>query len=176
MKKNIILALTVVAMLFVTGCGKKEIEDKEKVVMTSGEVSSGIVIGKELSAFTFKDQFEKEHSLTKDIKKVVFAFSNTTGQLMKMYVSLQPKDYLSSRDILYIADISGMPSVISKMFAIPAMKDDGFPILLIKEKENAIRFRNEDQKGAVMIISLENKIIQSVKFVTNEVDLKTEID
>jgi len=174
--KKIILALTTISLLFITGCGKKEIENKEKVVMTSGEVSSGIVIGKELAPFTFKDQFEKDHSLTKEVKKVVFAFSNATGKLMKMYVSLQPKGYLSSRKILYIADISGMPSMISKMFAIPAMKDDGFPILLIKEKENAIRFRNEDQKGAVMIINLENKIIKSVKFVTNEADLKAEID
>lgn len=170
-----ILALAIMAMIFTTGCGKKEIEDKEKVVMTTGEVSSGIVIGKELAAFTFKDQFEKDHSLTPKVKKVVFAFSNATGQLMKTYVSLQPKDYLSSRDILYIADISGMPTVISNMFAIPAMKDDGFPILLIKEKENAMRFRNEDQKNAVMIIALENKIIKSVKFVTNETDLKAEI-
>ena len=176
MKKNIILAFTLIAMVMFAGCNKKEIVDKEKVVVTSGEVSSGIVIGEELAEFTFKDQFDKKHSLTKDVKKVVFAFSNATGQLMKMYVSLQPKDYLSSRNILYIADISGMPSMISKMFAIPAMKDDGFPILLIKEKENAMRFRNEEQKGAVMIISLENKIITSVKFVTNEIDLKAEIN
>ncbi len=176
MKKNIILALTVVAMLFVTGCGKKEIEDKEKVVMTSGEVSSGIVIGKELASFSFKDQFDKEHSLTKEIKKVIFAFSKPTGHIMKIYMGVREVNYLTSRDILFIADISGMPSVISKMFAIPDMKESKYPILLIKEKENAIRFRNEEQKNAVMIISLENKIIQSVKFVTNETDLKAEID
>ena len=176
MKRNIILAFTVVSMLFITGCGKKEIEDKEKVVMTSGEVSSGIVIGKELASFTLKDQFDKEHSLTKDVKKVIFAFSKPTGHIMKLYLGVKKPDYLTSRDILFIADISGMPSMISKMFAIPDMKESKYPILLIKEKENAIRFRNEDQKGAVMIISLENKIIKSVKFVTNDVDLKAEID
>ncbi len=176
MKKNIILALTVVSVLFITGCGKKKIEDKEKVVMTSGEVSSGIVIGKELGEFNFKDQFEKEHSLTSDVKKVIFAFSKPTGHIMKLYMGIRKPDYLTSRDILFIADISGMPSMISKMFAIPDMKESKYPILLIKEKENAVRFRNEEQKNAVMIISLENKIIKSVKFVTNEIDLKAEID
>jgi len=176
LKKNIILALTVVSVLFITGCGKKKIEDKEKVVMTSGEVSSGIVIGKELEEFNFKDQFDKEHSLTSDVKKVIFAFSKPTGHIMKLYMGIRKPDYLTSRDILFIADISGMPSMISKMFAIPDMKESKYPILLIKEKENAVRFRNEEQKNAVMIISLENKIIKSVKFVTNEIDLKAEID
>jgi hypothetical protein len=84
--------------------------------------------------------------------------------------------YLTSRDIIYIADISGMPSLIAKMFAIPSMKDDKYPILLIKEKENAIRFRNEEQKEAIMIISLDNKIVKSVKFVTNEINLKAELE
>ncbi len=176
MKKNIILAFTIAIMLFITGCGSKEIEDKEKVVVTSGEISSGIVIGKELAAFTFKDQFEKEHSLTSDVKKVIFVFSKPTGHIMKIYMGVRKPDYLISRDILFIADISGMPSLIAKMFAIPDMKESKYPILLIKEKENAKRFRKEEQKDAVMIITLKNKIVKNVKFVTNETDLKNEIE
>ena len=176
MKKNILLVFTIVVVLFTSGCSKKEIEDKTKVVVTSGEVSPGIVIGKKLAPFTLKDQFDKEHNLTSDVKKVIFAFTKPTGHIMKIYMGVRKPDYLTSRDILFIADISGMPSLIAKMFAIPDMKESKYPILLIKEKKNAIRFRNEEQKNAVMIISLDNKIIKSVKFVTNEVDLKSEID
>jgi hypothetical protein len=69
-----------------------------------------------------------------------------------------------------------MPSIIAKMFAIPDMQESKYPILLIKEEDNALRFRNEEQKDTVMIITLDNKIVKNVKFITNEIDLKKAID
>ena len=173
--KKLILGVITTLLLF-NGCGNKKLEDKEKVTINSGEISSGIVVGKELQAFTFKDQFGKDTSLESSTKKVMFAFTKPTGHLTKMYMSDKKPDYLSSRDILFIADISGMPSLIAKMFAIPDMQESKYPMLLIKEKEKALRFRNEKHKNAVMIITLKNKIVQNVKFVTNEQDLKKEID
>jgi hypothetical protein len=174
--KNILLASALISILLLNAYGNDEVVNKKQVTINAETISTGVVIGQELAAFTIKDQFDKEHSLTKDTKKVIFAFSNTAGQLIKGYMSSRELTYLTSRDIIYIADISGMPSLIAKMFAIPSMKDDKYPILLIKEKENAIRFRNEEQKEAIMIISLDNKIVKSVKFVTNEINLKAELE
>ncbi len=176
MKKHFILGVIVSATLFLSGCTGNKIEDKKEVIVKTGEISSGIIVGKELAPFKLKDQFDKEHTLTADVKKVIFVFTKPTGHIMKVYMGERKNDYLTSRNITFIADISGMPTMIANMFAIPDMKESKYPILLIKEKENAKRFRNEEQKNAVMIISLENKIIKSVKFVTNDVDLKNEID
>ena len=174
MKKSILGII--ITLLFFSGCGDKKLENKEQVTLKSGEISSGIIIGKELQDFTFQDQFDKNTSLSKDTKKVIFVFTKPTGHLMKMYMADKKPDYLTSRNIIFIADISGMPSIIAKMFAIPDMKESKYPILLIKEKEKAIRFRNEEHKDAAMIITLDNKIIKNVKFVTNEKDLNKEID
>ena len=166
----------IAAVLLFSGCGNEKLENKKQVIIKTGEISSGIIIGKELQSFTFKDQFDKDTSLLSSTKKVMFAFTKPTGHLTKMYMSDKKPDYLTSRDIIFVADISGMPSLIAKMFAIPDMKESKYPILLIKEKEKALRFRNEKHKDAVMIITLDNKIVKSVKFVTNEQDLKKEID
>ena len=145
MKKKILYSLVVLSLLS-SGCGSKEVEQKDKVTVTKGAVSEAITIDKELASFSFKDQFDKEHHLTNKIKKIVFVFSKPTGHIMRVYMGDKKPDYLTSRDILFIADISGMPSLIAKMFAIPDMQESKYPILLIKEKENAIRFRNEKQK------------------------------
>ena len=173
--KKIILG-TVAILLLLSGCGDKKLKSEEQITINSGEISSGIVIGKELQAFTFKDQFDKDTSLSSSTKKVMFAFTKPTGHLTKMYMADKKPDYLTSRDVIFIADISGMPSLIAKMFAIPDMQESKYPILLIKEKEKALRFRNEKHKDAVMIITLDNKIVKNVKFLTNEQDLKKEID
>ena len=176
MKKIFILGLNISTMLLFAGCADKQIENKEKITINTGKVTSGIIIGKPLADFTLKDQFDKEHKLTNDVKKVIFAFSKPTGHIIKLYMGVRKSDYLTSRDIIFIADISGMPTIIANMLAIPDLKKSKYPVLLIKKKENAIRFRDEKQKNAIMIISLDNKIVKNVKFVTNENDLKSEID
>ena len=174
--KYSILGLILATGLLFGGCGKKELEDKAQVIVNSGVVSQGIIIGKELDAYTFNDQFDKKHSLTSDIKKVIFVFTKPTGHLMRVYLGTKDINYLGSRNIDFIADVSGMPSLIFKMFALPDLKESKYPIMIIKDKEKSKRFRNDKQKDSVMIISLENKIVKSVKFVTNEADLIKEID
>jgi len=175
MKKNFIFGILAV-LLLLSGCGGDKLENKEQVTINKGTISSGVIVGKALEPFTFKDQFDKPISLEATTKKVIFAFTKPTGHIMRVYMGLKKENYLSKRDILFIADISGMPSLIAKMFAIPDMKDSKYSILLIKEKEKALRFRSQKHKNAVMIISLDNKIVKSVKFVTNKEDINKEID
>lgn len=176
MKKTLVLVLLVAVTIF-SGCsGDKKVEDKPKVTVDSGTLSSGVTVGKELAGFSFKNQFDKEVKLDGKVKKIIFVFTKPTGHLVREYLKKQPKNYLESRETLFIADISGMPSIIAKMFAIPDMKKSSYSILLIREKDNAKMFRNEQHKDAVMIISLDNKIVKNVNFVTNEKDLKAEIE
>jgi hypothetical protein len=135
MKKNFIFGILAVLVLL-SGCGGDKLENKEQVVVNKGTISSGIIIGKALEPFTFKDQFDKPISLDKTTKKVIFAFTKPTGHIMRVYMGLKKEDYLSKRDILFVADISGMPSIIAKMFAIPDMKESKYSILLIKDGDD----------------------------------------
>ncbi len=176
MKKLLAISLLISIVLGLSGCGDKKVEYKDKVTLTQGQVSQGITIGKELAPFTFKDQFDKEHSLEDSTKKIIFAFTKPTGHIVRTYMSTRKPDYLTSRDTYFIADISGMPSIIAKMFAIPDMQEGKYPILLIRDKEHAKMFINKDQKKAIMLISLDHKIVKNVKFVTTAEDLKKEID
>ena len=173
-KRLVAVVLLGVSLLF-AGCSNK-LEDKEQVTINNGKVSEGIVVGKQLKDYTFKDQFGKEHSLTNKTKKVIFVFTKPTGHLVRSYLLDQSDDYLEKRDIDFIADVSGMPSLIFKMFALPDFQQSNYKVLLIKDKTQSAIFRDEKNKNAVMIISLDNKIVKDVKFVTNEKDLIKAID
>jgi len=170
MKKNFILGVMLSISLLFAGCSNK-LDDKEQVTISSGKVSDGIEIGKELKEYTFTDQFDKKHSLSNNTKKVIFVFTKPTGHLVKSYLLQQDKNYLTKRDIDFIADVSGMPSIIFKMFALPDFKKSNYTVLLIKDKEKSATFRDEKHKDSVMIITLDKKIVKDVKFVTNEKDL-----
>lgn len=139
------------------------------------EVISKTMVNKKLKIFTLKDQFNKQYTLNQKTKVILFAFSKATSDIMNLYMSTKAPDYLTSQDIFYIADISGMPSLVTTLFAIPIMKENKFPILLIYNKIDALHFRYEEHQDKIMIITLDNQIVKSIKFVTNEYDLETEL-
>ena len=170
MKKSLLYGFLIISILF-TGCSSRENSNEIKKAKYED-----IKIGNKLADFQISDQFDKKHILTNETKKVLFAFSKPTGHIMKIFMGNRPINYLSSRGILFIADVSGMPKIIFNMFALDDMKESKYPMLLILEKENAKRFRNEDKKDSLMILSLKNKIITDIKFVDNEKDLIKEID
>jgi hypothetical protein len=51
----------------------------------------------------------------------------------------QPKGYLEARHAVFVADIQRMPRLIAKMFAVPAMRDYSYRVMLDREGRVAPR-------------------------------------
>ncbi len=177
MKKNLIIAGILSSMLLLSGCsGKNDLKDVKEITVDKGVVSKEIKIGSAMKAFTFKDQFDKEHKLLPTTKSLIFVATKATGHLVKEYLNNQPVDYLSKRDSFLVADVSKMPSVIYKMFALPDLKKNKYPILIIEDEELGKGYKNEKNFDKVMIVSLDNLVVTGVKYLTNKTDLVKAID
>ena len=171
-KKSLLFSIIVGASLLFAGCSDKS---KNTNVIEKAEFKD-IKIGNKLADFTIANQFDKKFSLTNDTKKVIFAAKKDMGHIIKKYLANKPNDYLEKRDIIFIADISSMPTIIFNMFALSDMQSANYSMLLIKKEQNAKRFLNEAKKDYIMILSLKNKKITDIKYVNNQNDLKKEID
>ncbi len=131
--------------------------------------SSNILqIGDKFPNNSFKDQFEKEYIITNDTKKLLFAFSKDNGHIIKEFMGDKPTDFLIKKEILFIADISAMPSIIASWFAIPDMKKSKYPILLIQDEDIAAKYKLEDKKESFMIVELENKQVKNIKYISGK--------
>jgi hypothetical protein len=173
--KRVLSAMFIMAVLVVSGCSDK-LEEKEKTSLNSGKVSQNIEIGKKLKDFTLKNQFDKEFSLQDSTKKVIFVFTKPTGHLVREYLLTKPQGFLEEKHILFIGDVSGMPGIIFKMFALPDFQKSKYSVLLIRDKEESKAFRNEEHKDEVMIIELDKKIVTAVKFISTKKDLIEELE
>ena len=77
--------------------------------------------GEPLAPFTLLDQHDKAYHPER-------GHPGTTGgarhgrRLVKAALADAPKDYLEARKAVFVADIQRMPALISKLFAIPAMR------------------------------------------------------
>ncbi len=115
-----------------------------------------------------KDQFEKEHVIGTNVKTILFASDKKTSDMLRDYLLpiSEKENVLEKNGAVYVADISGMPSLISKFIALPKMKKYPFSILLLDDTNKA-NFTKED--GKIIVYSLEaGKVVKIDKISTKE--------
>ncbi len=130
--------------------------------------ANSLTIGNDLPTLTIKDQFEKDFTVDANIKTIIFSATKTEGTTIKEFLLTKDKDYLTTNKTVYIADITGMPSLITKFIAMPKMKDYPFSVLLVDEANKGLFSVKEDM---ISIISLENGKITDIKYVKTAEEL-----
>ncbi|QRY82386.1 FAD/FMN-containing dehydrogenase [Pseudomonas sp. PDNC002] len=90
--------------------------------------------------WTLLDQFDKPYTATSDLKVLLIAHDMAGSKLVKAALADRPEGYLDARHAAFVADISRMPAPISKLFAVPAMRDYAYRVLLDREPRVANRF------------------------------------
>jgi len=133
----------------------------------SATASNGLQTGSTRS-FTLPDQFDKAVSLTDDTQKIIFVFAKATGHTVKEFLKKQNKSYLPSRHTFFVADVSGMPTVIRNTFALPDFRKSAYSVLLIYDKAIAKSYKNVKDTDKITIVTLKNKKITSIQTVTTE--------
>ena len=115
-----------------------------------------------------KDQHEAEKIIDAKIKTILFASDKKTSDLLRDYLLplSEKENVLEKNSTVYVADISGMPSLISKFIALPKMKKYPFSVLLLDDT-NKDNFTKED--GKIIVYSLDNgKVVKIEKISTTE--------
>lgn len=113
--------------------------------------------------WTLLDQFDKPYTANADLKVLLVAHDMAGAKLVKAALLGRPQGYLDARHAVFVADISRMPAPISKLFAIPAMRDYSYRVLLDREPRVATRF--PAKADAVTWLQLEQgKVVATRQF------------
>lgn len=131
--------------------------------------ANALNIGESLPTFAIQDQFEKAHTLKNDTKTIVVASGKDTSAIIKDYLLKQDGDFLTKNNAAYVADISGMPSLIAKFFALPKMKKYPFSVLLVDEEQTK-KFSKQDDK--ITIYKVNEGKVTSVNYISTEAELE----
>ncbi|WP_447755929.1 FAD/FMN-containing dehydrogenase [Pseudomonas nicosulfuronedens] len=128
-------------------------------------VLASVAVAQEAPAigWTLLDQFDKPYTATVNLKVLLVAHDMAGSKLVKAALADRPEGYLEARNAAFVADVSRMPAAISKMFAIPAMRDYAYRVLLDREPRVANRF--PAQADAVTWLQLEQgKVVATRQF------------
>ena len=87
-----------------------------------------------------------------------------------MLPGTQPKDFLASRQAVYLADMSRMPGLITRTFALPALREQPFRIGVSLNETHLADWPR--QAEAVTLIHLDQGRVQRIEFAGSEAELQ----
>ncbi|WP_430462447.1 hypothetical protein ACQUQU_06580 [Thalassolituus sp. LLYu03] len=118
---------------------------------------------KSMQNLRLKDQNELPVKVSANIRYVLFAHDMSSKDLVQEMLADKPADYLDTHHTLFVADISGMPRIIARMFAYPSLRKLPYQVLL---DEVGARTENwERRDSAVTLFRVDNFTVTSYDFI-----------
>lgn len=125
-------------------------------------LSSFAVAAQTLNATQFQDANEQVLSLNANTKWVLLTSEKAAGKLVKETLNALEMTDLAAKGGLYVADVSAMPGFITKMVAIPKMKDYAFKVAVVMEEEQVAGWPKQEDKVTAM--TLNNLNVETVEY------------
>ncbi len=122
-----------------------------------------------LAPWTLLDQYEQPYTLSDDLRVLLVARDMAGARLVEAALADKPKAYLEDRRAVFLADISRMPSPIARMFAIPAMRDYRYRVVL--DRQARIVPRYDAPPDAVLWLQLKDRRVQDRRSFTDAAQL-----
>ncbi|WP_413294425.1 hypothetical protein ACLSU7_04815 [Bdellovibrio sp. HCB185ZH] len=126
--------------------------------------------GETLTAFQIQNQFDEPAELNKDTKWILFSSDMNTAKMLSEYLN-ENASKLDLGGILIISDISKMPGLVSKMFAIPKMKKYNFKLALDKTGETTKDWPRKE--GALTVIKVSDLKVDSIQELVGKESIQT---
>jgi len=130
--------------------------------------------GERLAPWTLLDQYEQPFTLDNSTTTLLVARDMDGAKLIKEALKDQPKGYLETRHAVFVADIQRMPALIAKMFAVPAMRDYHYRVML--DREGRVASRYPGAEGQVLWLQLKDGRLLSQREYANAGDLREALE
>jgi hypothetical protein len=111
-----------------------------------------LTTGDSLPEMNLPDQHGDEHTLA-NANMVLFAPDKAAGELAHEVLKHTDKEQMAAKGIVFISDISGMPTFVTRMFALPAMREYSYLVLLGYETEDTAMFPR--QEGGITLLHIK---------------------
>ena len=131
-------------------------------------------VGQSVAPLELEDQYGSHITLKAMPKTLIMAYEKGTGATVNEYLNAQDKGYLKKHNATFIADISQMPGLVTKLFALPKMRKYIHTVLLIQDEKQGLQFPSKEEKITVM--KFQDNLLTQVTFITTTDELKAAIE
>jgi len=116
------------------------------------------------------DQHDKPVRISPAIRLVIFAAEKPASDLVIRVLGAQGRNTLERTGAVYLADISAMPSIVTRMFALPKLRGLPFPVGLAREAAAVADLPR--RPGAATVLTLKDGQVTQVQYAQTEAELR----
>lgn len=127
-------------------------------------------VGQALPELGLTDQHERPGPIEAGTRLVLFAPDRESSELAHGVLEATGGETLEQAGVRYVADISAMPGLVTRMFALPKMRDYSYSMLLGREAADTAMLPRQD--GELTLIGLEAGSVTDLSYVGTEAALR----
>lgn len=139
------------------------------ILLSTLVYSSSLKLNDKISNFSLTDQFDRIHTITSEVSTIVITFEKETLNSVNDFLSKKERDFLEKNNAIFIANISCLPNIFTRMFTLPKLRDYKYSILLIYDEKSAKFFEVENK---ITVYSIENGIVKDIKYLNSIFELE----
>ncbi len=130
--------------------------------------------GMPMPPLTLADQHDVKAAITPDTRTVVFARDMASADIVEKALADNGAALLADAAALFVSDISGMPGMVRKFIAMPAMRKR--PYRMILDRDGKATANMPAQKDQVTLLRLEAMNIQAVEYIDSADRLRAALE
>jgi hypothetical protein len=130
--------------------------------------------GTPVPVLALKNQHDKPADIPTNTRRILFAADNAAAELMTALLDAKAGNWLQETRQVYLADIHKMPSLISRMFALPKLREKPYNIILGREESDLAAWPR--QKACVTLIPVTAGKLGKADYACSAAALQNAVD
>ena len=114
--------------------------------------AQSVGVGDRIAPLSLEDQHGVLRAVDEASRVVLFSRDMDGGKLLKQALADTEAGFLESRQAVYVADISGMPKMVARLFALPSMRRRPYPMLLDRTGEATRALPDVEEKATLIFL------------------------
>ena len=127
-----------------------------------------------LKQYKYENQNKYPMQIPTATKLIIVSFEKDTGALVNDYLDTKTSSYIIDHNAVFIADINRMPSIITKMFALPKMQEYKHPIYLHYEDQFENFVPHQEEK--LTLLYMKDQKVENIAYISTVEELKAAIE
>jgi hypothetical protein len=108
--------------------------------------------GRRLEPIALPDQHGEPRTIDAPVRAVLFSRDMEGGGVLKDALGETGAGLLERSGAVYVADVSRMPALVRRLFALPSLRRRGYPILLDADGAATAEFPSQPKRGTLVML------------------------
>ncbi|HRD98027.1 MAG TPA: hypothetical protein PLA97_16700 [Rubrivivax sp.] len=136
-------------------------------------LAAPLVPGAPVPLITLEDQHGKPVRVDAGTRRLLFSAERGVNEMVSRVLLAQASGVLERQETVYLADISAMPAVITRLIALPRMRELPFAIGLAREPAQVAQVADlPRQPGAATVLRFVDGKLVDIHLARNEGQLR----